>query len=75
MSDYRDWEELRAGTDCGGVIAMMADRASSPGLYSWVRVTRVDAYGLVWVCLEAWLSRPEDEGPQPTAADVPVGFS
>lgn len=27
-----------------------------------------------WLCIDGWLTAPDDQGPEPTDADVPVGF-
>ena len=27
-----------------------------------------------WLCIDGWLAAPDDQGPEPTDADIPVGF-
>jgi hypothetical protein len=28
-----------------------------------------------WLCIEGWLTPPNDQGPEPTDADIPIGFA
>lgn len=37
-----------------------------------VRFTVIE--GEPWACFEGWKERPDDQGPVPTAEDIPVGF-
>jgi len=27
-----------------------------------------------WLCIDGWLTPPDDQGPVPTDADIPMGF-
>lgn len=30
--------------------------------------------GEPWLCIDGWLTLPDDQGPEPTDADIPMGF-
>lgn len=74
--DAREWyrldpdEPLIAGLD--NAIAEFA--AKHPAVvFPRVTFLGIDR-GEPWLCIDGWLTAPDDQGPEPTEADIPNGF-
>ncbi len=77
--DFSEWFHLRgeeADTFFPRVIRPVVDRwEREAGFGVFLRITRVN---LDWCRLDGWIAPegvgPEDQGPPPTEADIPIGF-
>jgi hypothetical protein len=72
--DWVDWERVDALCKPEVVSQVQSDMIRRKG--ELMRITYVEdlAAGEAWLCLEGWEKKPDDQGPQPTASDIPVGF-
>lgn len=75
MPDHTDWEEV-VDRDPEAIQHLQSSMVERMSVHQCVRgrMTFVEAHGTVYICLEGWETQPEDMGPEPTSADVPVGF-
>lgn len=72
--DFREWIEVTQADRVDAAIRQkvqaMRERGATWGRYTMVYV----ADGQCWLCADGWKVQPDDQGPEPTAADIPVGF-
>lgn len=78
--DFREWFGLDAAnplhdffrTEMRPVVARWEREGGAP---VFLRLTHVNSE---WICLDGWRAPagcgPDDQGPAPTEADIPVGF-
>lgn len=72
--DAREWYHLEPGQVEG--IARSADQFAEA--HPETRFHRCTVLGVErgdpWICIDGWVKRPDDQGPEPTDADIPAGF-
>jgi hypothetical protein len=70
--DVREWYPLDL-TDPGASQhdAVRKFRVAHPAV-TFARLTLLGEGG--WLCIEGWAASPDDQGPLPTDADIPIGF-
>lgn len=76
MPDHRLWAEAPDPYALGRVQTDLVNqmRREHPAV-TFVRLTLVDGdYLGIWICMDGWQVQPVDQGPEPTAAEIPVGF-
>lgn len=73
--DFREWADARPwGDDWSPHLRQMSDEMAERGA-TFGRITRIEAYGTSWICVDGWRARPDDQGAEPTDADIPIGFA
>lgn len=80
VADWVDWEQVYIANDPEAIAhaqSSMVRRMADAHKGELMRLTIVEdrVRDEVWLCLEGWEKKPDDQGPEPTAADIPVGFA
>lgn len=72
--DFREWADTASwGEDWWPHLRRLSDEMASRGA-TFGRVTKVETEDAVWVCVDGWRERPDDQGAEPIASDICVGF-
>jgi hypothetical protein len=71
-ADFIDWTDYDPidPVRLQELIESQRDRGSVFGRATLV----IDRLDRSWVCLEGWKAPPANQGPEPTLADLPIGF-
>lgn len=74
--DAREWYRLNMNED--GPLQIEVEIARYKAAHPDVICGRLTILGLdrhePWLCIDGWLDPPDDQGPEPTDADIPMGF-
>jgi hypothetical protein len=58
--------------------AIEAFKAAHPNIVDARGIVRLTILGIdrgePWLCIDGWLTAPDDQGPAPTDVDIPAGF-
>jgi hypothetical protein len=74
--DAREWYRLDPD---GPVVrqhqeAVAEFKAAHPTVtFARMTILGIDR-GEPWLCIDGWRATPDDQGPAPTDADIPIGF-
>ena len=74
--DAREWYRLDPDKPVIGETNAATHKfwATHPTCTFWRFTTLGIDRGEPWLCIDGWLTPPDDQGPAPTDADVPMGF-